>query len=546
MGRKGELTLPLDDVHTTTAWLWAGNATAGLACIRRFRRAYALGGGRDSFACMARRHVQMVAALSVLVFAVMGALAAPMLHAQSAGGRAAEDGGNGRATVVVVPFKGPIDRGLMILVRRAFRQVVELEADAVVVEIDTYGGRMLETEEIVTWMRSVEVPVYAFVNARALSAGAIISLGADAIFMAPGARIGSALPIMLSPGSGGVVELPDGIQEKLISDTRALVRGLAQHKGHNEDVAVAMVDPDREVVIGGHVVSRQGELLNLTAKEAAEIIPPLTRPLLATAIVSDIEALLAHQEVEHPRIVRFEAAPAEILAKWIVTIGPILFSIGLLALFIELRTPGLGLPAIVGVTALAIYFFGHYVAGLAGFEDLALVAIGLVLLMLELFVIPGFGVAGVLGLLFIAAGTVMGMIPYLPDVPAFPDIEGPAVSDYLHGVMVRSLTIIGISTVGVYLLGRFLPKTSLYNRLILGTSLTREAGYTSSEPRNQEFLGREGVAQTALRPAGIAMFGDDRLDVVTSGDMVAKGRRIRVIDVEGSRIIVEQVPEGEP
>lgn len=448
---------------------------------------------------------------------------------------------SGGGQVFVLPLKGGIDQSLMILFRRAFREVERAQPDAIVIDIDTPGGRLRETEEIIGWMRSLETPVYAYVNPRALSAGAIISLGSDRIFMAPGSRIGSALPIMMSPG-GGVQSLPSDIQEKVLSDTRALVRGLAQENGHSEDVAIAMVDPDQEVKIGERVVCEKGQLLNLTAREAVEIIPPDKKPLLAEAVVDDVNALLEHVGLVDATIVRFEPEPAERLARFIVLVGPVLFSLGILGIFIELKTPGFGIPGIAGIVCLAIYFFGHYVAGLAGMEDIALVAIGLVLLGLEVFVIPGFGVAGILGILLIVAGTILGMIPYLPDSPSkLPDVNGTAIADYFQGALLRMLIMIGLSAVGIYVLSKLLPKTSIYNRLVLQTALSRDEGYTSGDAGQRELLGKEGVAATALRPAGIAMFDRERLDVVSSGEMIEKGARVRVIKVEGRRIVVEPV-----
>ncbi|OPZ25057.1 MAG: hypothetical protein BWZ02_02622 [Lentisphaerae bacterium ADurb.BinA184] len=445
-------------------------------------------------------------------------------------------------TVYVLPVHGPIDKAMMILFRRAFRDVKALAPDAVVLDIDTPGGGLTETEEILRWLGASKAPVYAYVNPNAISAGAILCFGCDRIFMAPGGRIGSALPIVLSPTGDGVVSLPENVEEKILSNTRSLVRSLAQSNGHRVDVAEAMVDPAKEVVIGSRTVCRSGEILNLTAREAIEIIPPETRPLLAEAIVDDVGALLEHAGAGGARQVRFAPQPAEKLARYIVLAGPLLFALAVLALYIEFKTPGFGAPGIAGIVLLMVFFFGHYVAGLAGVEDIALVLVGLLLLGLEVFVIPGFGVVGIAGIVLIVAGTVLSMIPYLPQaVPALPALPfGRSLfAAHLEAALIRLVIAVLLSGAGVWLAVRLLPHTSIYSRLVLGAELTRESGCVAAAD-HAGFLGQEGMALTVLRPAGTAVFGERRLDVVSSGDLIPKDARVRVVRVEGGRIVVER------
>ena len=307
-----------------------------------------------------------------------------------------------------------------------------------------------------------------------------------------------------------------------------------------------MVDPAREVTVGDRTVCKEGEILNLTAAEATEVIPPREDPLLAEAIVNDLDELLEAADLGGASIKRFQPEPAEKLARWIVSLGPLLFSLGILGIFIELKTPGFGVPGIGGIVCLMIYFFGHYVAGLAGWEDLTLVVVGIVLLGLEIFVIPGFGVPGLLGILCIIAGTIMGMIPYLPEVPEnMPDITSTGLAEYLEVALLRFLIIVVCAGIGGYILAKLLPKTRPYRKLVLDTSLSQESGYSSSDASYKDYLGQTGEAKTSLRPAGIATVGGHRLDVVTSGEMIGKGAPIRVIDVQGARIVVEAAPEEE-
>ncbi|MFO7820664.1 MAG: NfeD family protein [Lentisphaeria bacterium] len=483
---------------------------------------------------------------AILLFTVLFS-AIPSAQEKGEGENGAERAGK----VVLLPIQGPIDKGLMILCRRAFREVEKLKPDAVIVGITTDGGGLVQTEEIIAWMRSVDVPIYSYVNIfgtnksgkrgpRALSAGAIISFGTEKIFMAPGSRIGSAMPIMVSGGQ--VQELPEDVQEKFLSNTRALVQGLAQENGHLEDLALCMVDPEHELKIGDRVICEKGEILNLNAEEAIEVIPPRAKPLLAASIEPDLEAVLKKLGLDDAEIIRIQLQPAEKLARWIVGIGPVLFMLGIIGIFIEMKTPGLGIPGLTGACMLAVYFFGHYVAGLAGMEDIALVTVGLILLVLEIFVIPGFGVAGILGLLCIGAGTILGMIPYIPEIPSdLPNWSAPGLGDYLEGALIRFLIIVCGTVIGGYLLAKILPKTGPYRQLVLDTSLTAEAGYTSGDTHYRDLIGEVGAAQTDLHPSGIVELGDERLDVVTRGDLIAKGQQVRIAEVHGSRIIVEPV-----
>ena len=452
--------------------------------------------------------------------------------------------------VFVLPLKGPIDKSMLYVFRRAFREVKRVKPMAIIIDMDTPGGGLKQTEEIIAWMRSVKVPIYSFVNRHAQSAGAIISLGADGIFMAPGSRIGSAMPIVINPLSGGVQQLPPDVKEKILSDVRSMVRGLAQENGHSEDIAVAMVDAAKEVKIGDRIVCKKGELLNLTGKEAIEIIPPDTKPLLARAIVSDIPALLNNLGIENPTITRFELETAENLARYITMIGPLLLALGVLGIYLEIKTPGFGVPGISGILLLMIYFFGHYVAGLAGIEDIVLVVLGFLLLAVEVFLIPGFGIIGFLGLLCIATGFILGMIPHLPDVvPPLPNVEPLSVSSYLQNALQQFLFAGLLAGAGAWFLGKVLPRTPLYRNLILHKALTQNDGYVSSNvPKYKKMIGQKGITATTLRPAGIAMIGDQRLDVVSNGDLIAKNTPVKIIDVQGSRIVVDELlPEtGQP
>lgn len=480
------------------------------------------------------------------LYAIAVAAAATALLPQTTAAQEAEGAGK---KVFVLPIKGPIDKSMLFIFRRAFRLAKKTKPAAIIIDLDTPGGRLKETQEIIDWIRSIDVPVYAFVNPNAISAGAIISLASDAIFMAPGSSIGSAMPIAISPMGGGVQELSPDVKEKMLSVVRAMVRGLAQENGYSEDLAEAMVDPSKEYKIGDRVLCPEGELLNLTAMEAIEIVPPQGKPVLAQALVKDMSALLTHMDLAKAEVVRFEEQQAEKLARWITMLGPILLALGALGIYIEFKTPGFGIPGIAGLTLLAIFFFGHFVAGLAGKEDVALVLIGLILLGVEIFVIPGFGIVGLLGLVCIVGGLALGMVPRIPQGNPLPGLDPKEVTYYTSYVVTALAQMVGAGLLLIllaWLLDRYLPKMSIFRPLILETSLKSEDGFTSGADSGiDRFLNQIGVAATPLHPAGIVMFGDKRVDVVSSGDLIPKNARVKIVKVEGSRIVVEPAPPKE-
>jgi len=478
--------------------------------------------------------------LTILALTVPGRSTA----AETAATANAADG----AVVFVLPVKGAIDQGMLYVFRRAFREIDRLRPAAIVIELNTPGGRLLETREILDWMRSqkTRTPIYSFVNPDAYSAGAILCLGTQRIFVSPGAHIGDALPIMINPLSGSVQEMPPDIREKAISPTRALVRGLAQENGHNMALAEAMVDPDASFE-AGPVRCPKGKLLTLTAQEAVAPVPPEGTPLLAAAMATSVEEVLVHVGLPGARIVRFEEVGAERLARWITGLGPLLLGLAILAIYIEIKTPGFGLFGIAGAALLAVYFLGHYVAGVAGYEEIVLVLAGLALLAIEVLVLPGFGVVGALGIVLLLVGSVMALVPMLPSqVPPLPGVAPVQLEPYVVGALWRTCIAAGVVVAGAWLLSRILPRTSVYRRLVLQAALGHERGVVVGAGRYADYIGRTGVARTNLRPAGTGEFGDERLDVVTSGDLVEKGSPIRIVRVEGVRIVVEAVCTSSP
>ena len=413
-----------------------------------------------------------------------------------------------RAPVVVVPVTGVIELGLAPSIERAIREAEAEGAAALVLDIDTPGGRIDAAERIGDAIADAGIPVYAYVNRRALSAGALISLATDGILMRPGSVIGAATPV---DGSG------QRASEKIVSAMRSEMRALAEAAGLDPTVAEAMVD---ERIAIPDVVG-DGQLLTLTTEEAVA--------LGYAREVADLDAVLEVAGAREAPIRRHEINWSERLVRFLShpTVAPFLLSLGFLGLLIEIRTPGLGVPGLVGVLCLSGYFGSHLIVGLAGWNDLLLVGGGVGLLAIEALVIPGFGIFGILGIAAIVGGVFMSMIGGLP-----------TTADLSQASTVVSLAL-GIVLVTSWVLLRRLPRSRHIARsgLLLKDATDREHGFESAR-RRVDLVGLEGVALTDLRPAGTGLFGDERVDVVADSEFISEGEAIRVLSAEGYRCVV--------
>lgn len=440
--------------------------------------------------------------------------------------------------VYVLPIRGPIEPALLYVIRRGLAEAKTKQADAVIFPMDTPGGAVNVTEDIVELIARVEVPTYTFVENNAISAGAIIALASDYIYMAPGSKIGDAMPILMGPG-GGVQPLPDAEREKIMSYVDSLIRGIAQRKGRDETLASAMVRPEIEYIIDDVVISKEGQLLTMTNVEAERRFGEEQKPLLSEGTYDNLDEMM--DAVGFGQAVRHELqiTAAERIARFLQVIGPLLMMVGFLGLYLEFQSPGFGLPGILGVICLLLFFAGHHIAGLAGNEDILLFILGVALILIEVLVLPGFGVVGFTGLLLVLWALINAMIERLPGdpwLPSLPELRVPVLK--LSGAIVGA-------AVGAALAGKLIPRTSVFHRLVLDEATARNAGYTASKDTSN-WIGKEGVTTSPLYPAGSAMFDDQRLDVITRGEYIEQGKRIRVVETHGNRIIVEPIEEEPP
>jgi len=437
----------------------------------------------------------------------------------------------GGKLVYVLPIREDIMPPLVYLVRRGVKAAMDGKADVLVLDMDTNGGRVDVTEDIIEILNNFKGQTATFVNRKAFSAGAFISIATQKIFMAPQSVIGAAAPIMLVPG-GAPQDMPETMQAKMNSALRALVRTSAEKNGYNIDVVEAMIDKSKELKIDGKILNEKGQILTLTNTEAGREYGDPPKRLLSSGTVESLDELLNNLGYASATRVEIQPTGAEQVAMWINMISPLLLIIGIAGIYIEFKTPGFGLPGIVGIAAFALYFLGGYIAGLSGLEWIAVFVLGLALLALELFAFPGTTALGLIGTALMLVALVMAMVdvyPGMPPLPTFKMLELP-----LRDLFIAFLG--GATTVVV--LSRWLPKTSFYGKLVSRTvsGVTTEAKIGQQQMSR---LGQVGVAISVLRPGGKAQFGNEILDVISQGELIEKGQRVKIVGYSGAEAVVE-------
>lgn len=422
-----------------------------------------------------------------------------------------------RPVVYVVPVTGIIDLGLAPFLSRTIREAQDAGAAAVVLDINTFGGRVDAAVAMRDALLGSPVKTIAFVNQRAISAGALITLACEQVVMATGGTVGAATPVL----SGGTETV--AADEKTVSYVRSEFRATAEARNRNPQIAEAMVDPD--VVIPGLIEAEK--LLTLTTSQAIE-------HGIADYTADSLEATLEAVGLAGADVFRAEQTWAESIVRFITNpvVSSLLMTLGLLGLLVEIRTPGFGVPGGIGVLSIALFFWGHWIVQLAGWEELLLVFVGVLLLLVEVFLLPGFTLAGVAGIVMLVAGLGLTLVGS--------GATAAAVISALGRVAISVLVALAGGLVAM----RFLPKLPFGRRLILSTDMEAEEGFVSSPETDRQWLGKTGRAVSPLRPAGIAEIDGNRVDVVSDGVFIDAGAPVRVTRVDGNRIVVRRITES--
>lgn len=445
--------------------------------------------------------------------------------------------------VYIVSITGTIDLGLAPYLSRVLAEAEENGAAAVLLQIDTPGGRLDAVLQMRDALLDSGVPTIAFVDRTAFSAGALIAIACEEIYMAPGAVLGAATPV---DGAG------ETASEKVVSAVRTTFKATAEARGRDPLVAEAMVDPD--VAIDGLVT--RGQLLTLTTAEA-------TTWGYSDGVAADRSEVLAATGLGNAPVIATEPSLAERLVRFITdpAIASLLIIVGVLVLIADLFIEGFGIGGVAGLGLLALFFWGHFLAGLTGWEDIALVIVGLVLIAIEIIIVPGFGIPGVLGLAAVLGGLFLAMLGR--------DVQTPDGIEQAGVTILASFIAIVIGLVALFTL---LSRDRRFNRLVLQTAVG--GGEVGARPINAPWLTwfgaterlprgeqpivpqtptletshsmdpqRSGdVALSDLRPSGVASIDGQRVDVVTAGEHIAAGEAIEVVADEGYRRVATRVP----
>ncbi|NPU96052.1 MAG: nodulation protein NfeD [Candidatus Omnitrophica bacterium] len=436
--------------------------------------------------------------------------------------------------VYVIPFEGEVEKGLYNILRRGFDEAEEARATYILLEMNTPGGRVDAALDIVDLILESKIPVAIFVKGGATSAGAIISLAAEKVYMSESSTIGTAAPVMLGGGED------DTMESKALSYVLAQVRRICESRGYSEfktQLAQAMVDKDMEIPDPAHpgrFISEKGKLLTLTAREALQY-------QFINGLANSREEALEQMDLTRAEILFRPEFLSEQLARFFSStiVSSLLLTIAFIGIYLEFQAPGFGLPGVVGILALILFFWGHTIAGLAGWEGPLLFLLGMLLVAVELFVIPGFGFTGILGLLCLFASIVITLMNQPVHSPHF--LPTFSWDNFTRALFITVMTMIAGVTIAMAI-PFVLPiagKTQFGSWMFLHFKEDRQRGFQSAPPSLERLAGKRGIARSTLRPAGIAEIEGQRVDVVSEGGYISPNTPVRVVKVEGRRVVVK-------
>ena len=457
--------------------------------------------------------------------------------------------------IYVVPVSGTVDPGMAAFIKRSIEAPSSDPEALLVFEVDSFGGRVDSALQIVDTILSVpEAKTIAYVKEKAISAGALIALASGRIAMRNSTTIGDCAPITYSS------EGPKVLGEKFQSPLRAKFRALAKRNGYPQTLAESMVtaemvvfavkldgktlymdsqayedlsQTEKDRITSKKTIVDKGELLTMDDAEALELG-------FSSMSVDSLDEMLQRMELENYTLIRIEESWSETLVRYIGGIAPLLLLIGLAALYMEVSAPGFGIPGIIGIASLALVFLNQYLVGLADYTELLLLILGIVLLGFEIFVIPGFGIAGIAGLIFIAVGAILAFQDFV-----IPDPSLPWQAEILTENIVFVLGAFFAAIIIAFFFMRYImPKLSV---VVDGPYLdtTLRDSHADSTEAEQARVGQTGVTMTLLRPSGKVKIKDNIVDGITQGEFIEKGVPVKISEIKGNRIIVSRKSEDE-
>ena len=424
-----------------------------------------------------------------------------------------------------VPIEGTIDLGLPPFIQRTLEDAESNEATAVIFDINTFGGRVDAATQIKDAILGADIPTIAFINRRAISAGALISLSCEKIYMTGGGLIGAATAVDMTGKKGS---------EKVISFMREEMASTAEKRGRSKEIARGMVDEEltfTHLVIGGDSIKvddiegrKDGKLISLTTEQALKY-------KIADGTAENMEALLDSLGYSSVKTIETAENWSEAIVRFLTNpvVASLLTTFGFLGILFELQSPGWGIPGFVGLACLILSLSASYIAQLATMSDMLFVLTGLALILLEVLVIPGFGIAGLGGIGLMIYGLYLLL---LPDIPVGEEVLGQAMDGFLIG-------LVG-AVIGLVLLAKLMIKTKFWEQLTAPDTQKKEDGYSNTLGW-ESLQGETGIADTDLHPSGWVRVKDQRIFVVSEGEFIEEGKEIKILSVDGNRVLVREL-----
>ena len=425
----------------------------------------------------------------------------------------------------MVPINGTIDLGLPPFIARTLEEAKTQKVSAVVFDINTFGGRVDAATQIKDAILSSDITTIAFINRRAISAGALISLSCEKIYMTGGALIGAATAVDMSGKKGS---------EKVISFMREEMASTAEKRGRSKEIARGMVDEelafthldiDGDSIFVNDIEGRKdGKLISLTTEQALKYN-------IADGTYDDINVLIDSLGYNNSIVIEKTENWSENIVRFLTNpiVSSLLTTFGFLGILFELQSPGWGIPGFVGLTCLVLSLSVSYIAQLATMSDILFILTGLLFLLLEILVIPGFGIIGIGGIGFMLYGLYLLL---LPEIPVGEEVLQNAMDGFLIG-------IIG-AIIGLVLLAKLMIKSRFWQQLTAPDTQKKEKGYSNTQGW-ESFKGTIGITDTDLHPSGWIKIKDQRVFVISEGDFISKGKNVKVLSVDGNRVIIREI-----
>ena len=424
-----------------------------------------------------------------------------------------------------IPIEGTIDLGLPPFIQRTLEDAESNNATLVIFDINTFGGRVDAATQIKDAILGADITTIAYINRRAISAGALISLSCEKIFMTGGGLIGAATAVDMSGKKGS---------EKVISFMREEMASTAERRGRSKDIARGMVDEElnfTHLVIDGDSIlvndiegRKDGKLISLTTDQAIKYG-------IADGTAETIDALLDSLGYSSAQIIESTENWSENIVRFLTNpvVASLLTTFGFLGILFELQSPGWGIPGFVGLTCLILSLSVSYIAQLATMSDMIFILTGLSLMLLEMLVIPGFGIVGLGGIGFMLYGLYLLL---LPEVPVGEEVLSQAMDGFLIGILGAIL--------GLVLLGKLMIRSKFWEQLTSPSSQKKDQGFSNTQGW-EGLEGKSGTADTDLHPSGWVKIDGQRIFVVSEGDFIEKGKEVTILSVDGNRVLVREL-----